>query len=189
MQKEIILRDKKIAYTFRKSRRVRRVRLAVYCDGSIVLTAPHSLGENAAERFISEKAGWLISKLHFFSQLPKNLVSHYTKKDYLKYKEQAFALIESKVRALNEVYGYSYRKINIRNQKTRWGSCSRKGNLNFNYKILFLPEKMQDYIIVHEICHLKEFNHSKNFWALVAQRIPDHATVRRELKRGGLNFY
>ncbi len=189
MQKEIILRDKKIAYTFRKSRRVRRLRLAVYCDGSIVVTAPAYLGETAAERFISEKAEWLFSKIRFFSQLPANPISRYTKKDYLKYKEQAFALIESKVRALNEVYGYSYRKINIRNQKTRWGSCSRKGNLNFNYKILFLPEKMQDYIIVHEICHLKEFNHSKNFWALVARTVPNHVAIRKELKRGGLNFY
>jgi predicted metal-dependent hydrolase len=189
MQKEITLRDKKIAYTFRKSYRSRRLRLAVYCDGSIVLTVPAFLREGAAERFIYEKAGWLLSKLYFFSQFKPNPISRYTKADYLRYKERASIFIAGKVRQLNTVYGYHYRKINVKNQKTRWGSCSRGGNLNFNYKILFLPEKMQDYIIAHEICHLKEFNHSKNFWALVARTVPDHAAVRKELKRSGLNFY
>ncbi|MGB7958015.1 MAG: M48 family metallopeptidase [Minisyncoccia bacterium] len=188
MQKEITLRDKKIVYTFRKNRRTRRLRLAVSCDGSIVLTAPASLREGVAERFIFEKAEWLLSKLHIFSQFTANPISRYTKADYLRYKEEAAIFIAGKVRQLNAVYGYRYGKINIKNQKTRWGSCSRGGNLNFNYKILFLPEKMQDYIIAHEICHLKEFNHSKSFWSLVARVVPDHATVRKELKRSGMNF-
>ena len=82
----------------------------------------------------------------------------------------------------NQIYGFQYNKINIRNQKTRWGSCSKKGNLNFNYKIALLPEKYADYIVVHELCHLKEFNHSRSFWNLVARTIPDFRERKKRIK-------
>src|SRR3989344_4944712 len=98
---------------------------------------------------------------------------------YLLHKEHARALILGKVNHFSGLYGCTLNKIFIKNQRTCWGSCSKKGNLNFNYKILFLPEKAQDYIIVHEVCHLKEFNHSKRFWDLVAKTIPDYLEIRR----------
>ena len=74
---------------------------------------------------------------------------------YLKHKNQALELVIARVNFFNNIYKFNFNKINIRNQKTRWGSCSTRGNLNFNYKILFLSEKARDYIIVHEICHLE----------------------------------
>jgi predicted metal-dependent hydrolase len=110
------------------------------------------------------------------------------RRDYLKHKESARALVAERVLHFNKIYQHSYNKIAIRNQKTRWGSCSSKGNLNFNYKILFLPEALRDYVIVHELCHLKEFNHSKKFWDLVAVAIPDHSEVRKELKSHGFGL-
>lgn len=106
-----------------------------------------------------------------------------TAKDYAKHKSAALALATRKAKQFSELYGVHYNKISIKNQKTMWGSCSRKGNLNFNVKIVLLPEYFQDYIIVHEICHLKEFNHSPRFWALVAQSVPDHKRLRKGLKR------
>ncbi|MFH0739628.1 MAG: M48 family metallopeptidase [bacterium] len=107
-----------------------------------------------------------------------------SKKDYLKYREQALALAQNRIEHFNKVYGLKYNKISIKNQKTRWGSCSKKGNLNFNYKIVLISERLADYIIVHELCHLKEFNHSQKFWNLVGQEIPDYLEIRKELKKG-----
>ena len=79
-------------------------------------------------------------------------------------------------------YGLSYKKISIKRQKTRWGSCSRAGNLSFNYWITFLPSRLLDYVVVHEICHLKEFNHSRKFWTLLAETFPDYAVLKKQLR-------
>ena len=102
---------------------------------------------------------------------------------YLKYKEFARRLVNERIEYFNSVYGFKVGRVAIRNQKTRWGSCSKRGNLNFNYKIVLLPSHLADYIIVHEICHLGEFNHSKRFWSLVAKTVPDYLKVRKELKK------
>ena len=104
------------------------------------------------------------------------------RRHYLKYKEQARTLIEERLNYFNQFYNLEVCRVSVRNQKTRWGSCSSKGNLNFNYKILFLPRDAADYIIVHELCHLKEMNHSKNFWALVSQTFPNYKYIRKNLK-------
>ena len=82
----------------------------------------------------------------------------------------------------NAHYGFSFGRVAIRDQRSRWGSCSKKGNLNFNYRLLFLPLPLVDLVIVHELCHLKEFNHSSAFWALVEQTIPDLALRRNALR-------
>ena len=79
-------------------------------------------------------------------------------------------------------HGMVVGRIAIRNQKSRWGSCSKKGNLNFNYKILFLPPDIVDYIIVHELCHLRQFDHSPKFWALVGETIPNYQQLRARLR-------
>ncbi len=102
--------------------------------------------------------------------------------EYMQHKEQARALAVSRLQLFNEKYGFSIKKISIKNQKTMWGSCSRKGNLNFHYKIALLPDYLADYIIVHELCHLEEFNHSRVFWGLVARSIPNHRELRGKLK-------
>jgi len=73
--------------------------------------------------------------------------------------------------------------VKIRDQSSRWGSCSWKGNLNFSYKLVLLPEHLADYVVVHELCHLREMNHSPRFWALVSQTVPDYRAKRRELKK------
>lgn len=187
VQKEIILRDKAISYSFRKSRRARRICLVVHRDGSIVLTSPIGMPEMLAERFIRQKMPWIISKLDFFSHLPKNSIPCLGRKDYLKLRERARVFVMQKLRELNAIYGFEYHAVSIRNQKTCWGSCSRKGNLNFNFRIIFLPEKLQNYVIVHELCHLKELNHSPQFWALVARTVPNWAVVRQELKTNRLD--
>jgi len=189
MKKQIALQNKKVAYTLRKSKRARRMRLAVYCDGSVVVVTPHDLQETVAERFIREKTEWLFSKLAFFKQFEGKSVVRYSYHDYLKHKDSALVLVQEKVNYFANKYGYQYNNIRIKNQKTCWGSCSRKANLNFNYKILFLSENIQNYIVAHELCHLKEFNHSKRFWKLVATVMPNYLEIKHELKRSGVSFY
>jgi predicted metal-dependent hydrolase len=93
------------------------------------------------------------------------------------------ALAHERLAHFNQQYGLAIGKISIRNQKTRWGSCSREGNLSFNYRILYLPSAERDYIIVHELCHIAEHNHSPAFWALVSRALPDAKLIRKELRR------
>ena len=105
------------------------------------------------------------------------------KKQYEKYKETARALAKSRIEYFNKFYGFKVGRIAIKNTKTRWGSASKKGNLNFNYKIALLPSDMADYVLVHELCHLGEFNHSVRFWNLVARVLPDYKEIRKKFKK------
>ena len=104
-------------------------------------------------------------------------------KHYLEHKEAARGFVHARVATWNEIYGFQFNRIAIRNQRSCWGSCSEHRNLNFNYKLLFLPEHLADYVIVHELCHLQEFNHSPNFWNLMARALPDYKELRKELRR------
>lgn len=182
MKRQIELHKKKIEYTLKVSRWAKRMRLAIYCDGNFVVTVPKNLSQNIVEQFIIGKSQWVIDKLEYFKKIP-NRVFENTKKDFQKYKEGALFLAQKRIEYFNQIYGFNFNRINIKNQKTRWGSCSRKGNLNFNYKIALLPQKLSDYIIVHELCHLKEFNHSHKFWNLVAKTVPDYLDLREKIRK------
>jgi len=98
------------------------------------------------------------------------------------YRQQAERLIKAKADELCPRLGVTYSRIVIRAAKTRWGSCSRKGNLNFNWKLMMAPEPVIDYVIVHELAHLREMNHSKKFWKLVADHCPQWRKRRQWLK-------
>jgi len=103
-------------------------------------------------------------------------------------REQARNFVESKISYFNKFYNFNINRVAIKNQKTRWGSCSSKGNLNFNYKVMYLKQELADYLIVHELCHLKELNHSKRFWALVYKTIPNYDKINKELKKTPIRF-
>ncbi|MEI6480632.1 MAG: M48 family metallopeptidase [bacterium] len=100
----------------------------------------------------------------------------------LRYGEEARGLALSRLEYFNQFYNFKYGTVRIKAQTTRWGSCSSKGNLNFNYKMALLPPHLVDYLVVHELCHLGEFNHSQNFWDLVGKTIPNYLELRAELK-------
>jgi predicted metal-dependent hydrolase len=183
MKGEINLKNQKVEYELRRSKRARHMRLAVYCGGSLVVTAPENLNFSKIENFILKKAEWVLEKIGIMAKRKKSRVFFgSSQREYKKLKNQALALAKIKVEKFNAAYGFQYNKISIRNQKTRWGSCSKKGNLNYNYKIIHLPEDLADYIIVHELCHLKEFNHSKNFWDLVSIAVPDCRERRKKIR-------
>lgn len=179
MKKKIELKGEKVSFIFRKTNRSRTMRLTVHCDGAVTASVPRHLSENTIENFILRKSAWIISKIAYFKKkirLPND------RTNYLKNKAKASSLISERIKYFNQTYNFSFKKISVKNQKTRWGSCSRKKNLNFNYRILFLPGKIADYIVVHELCHLKEFNHSRDFWQEVGKTIPEYCQARKELK-------
>lgn len=103
--------------------------------------------------------------------------------DYLLYKEKARQLVWQRLVFLNKIYQAEYFRVSIRDQRSRWGSCSKKGNLNFNYRLIHLPPELCDYLIVHELCHLIEFNHSQKFWDQVAKTFPNYRELRMRLKK------
>lgn len=149
----------------------------------ILVTIPNRIAESAAEKFIREKGMWIIEKLDELknSELRPRIVLD--KKSYKQEKEKARKLIVERVNHFGNLYGFKFERIAIRAQRTRWGSCAKNGNLNFNYKMMYLPEEIMDYIIVHELCHLDQFNHSKRFWFLVSEIIPNYRELRRKLKK------
>jgi predicted metal-dependent hydrolase len=200
VERIITLGSKNIKYYLSRSSRAKYLRITVSHHPScyfskpaseatsanqarVAVTVPGGMDFAEAENFLRQKASWLLRKIKL-AQEKKPVVSlpKSSRREYLRCKEKALELAKRKIEELNTVYNFRYQRVSIRNQKTRWGSCSRKGNLSFNYKIVYLPEKYLNYLIVHEICHLKEFNHSKRFWDLVVQTIPDYKDIRKEFR-------
>ncbi len=98
------------------------------------------------------------------------------------YKKKAEEVIHDRLQFYNEHYGLRYNRVSFRNQKTRWGSCSSAKNLNFNWRLIMAPIEIIDYVVVHELCHLKYMNHSAAFWKLVSERMPNYKEMRKWLK-------
>lgn len=182
--KKITLKNEKIEYTVRKHRRAKRLKLAISCDGNCVVTLPWYMGMGSAEQFVQQNAAWVLEKLKTMKKIGRqSIFSRNNANEYQKLKEYARVMVLKRLEKYAEIYGFKYNKVTIRNQKTRWGSCSSKANLNFNYKIVLLPQRYADYVIVHELCHIKEFNHGKRFWNLVAETFPDYEKIVAELKK------
>ena len=134
-------------------------------------------------RFLQSRSRWFLSALAKARLNPSIFSRHHSGKELALYKRQARKLVEDRLEYFNQYYNFEFKQIAIRNQSTRWGSCSSAKNLNFNYRICLLPGELADYIIVHELCHLSEMNHSVKFWRLVERTIPGHKKLRKELKR------
>lgn len=171
----------KIQYILKRSGRVKNIRLSVSFDG-VVVTAPNLCDENFIEDFIRKNSAWINGKLKSFSGLEGKMIIRTNRRDYLKYKEQTRKLVKERIAHFNEFYGFKFNRIAIRNQKTLWGSCSGDGNLNFNYALVKIDSVLVDYVIVHEMCHLWHFNHSRDFWELVGKVVPDYKIKRKALK-------
>ena len=167
MKKQLKIQNEEIDYILRTSKSAKRMRLTIYKDGSLVVTKPYGLPNIFVNSFLRNKAAWVLSKIEHFKRFKRIKNVKNDKAHYLKHKE-ARSFIESKIREINQYYKFDYKRISIRNQATRWSSCSQNGNLSFNCRLLFLPQKIVEYVVAHEICHLKEMNHSAGFWKLVS---------------------
>lgn len=182
IEKSINLAGQRIAYTKYKRRGTRYLRISVSGEGAIAVAAPWHINQRAIDAFLREKAAWIFEKLQYFQEHPEHITTKGTQAHYRRYKEEARARVHARLRHYNQFYQLTWQRIAIRNQKTCWGSCSVRGNLSFNYKVALLPERLADYVIVHELCHLRELNHSPKFWRLVAHTLPDYAALKKELR-------
>lgn len=169
-----------IQYTHKISTRARGMRISVGVGGEVVVTTPRFVTSGMVDRFVTKHSDWISRHV---ARARLRTVMRIPRKDVAALKKQALELAESRCAYFARHYGLTYKKISIRAQKSRWGSCSTVGNLSFNYKIAIIPRHLADYIVVHEICHRAHMNHSKKFWDLVAQTMPDHRQMRKELRR------
>lgn len=169
-------------YTIKKHPRAKHIRISVRKDGSVTVTVPKRVAKKHGEAFVREKADWIRKRIEEQENSPSGLLLRGSEEEYQQYKEAARTLVHRRLEELNQVYGFEYGRVSIRNQRTRWGSCSAKGNLNFNYRIVFLTPQQQDYIVAHELCHLQQMNHSPAFWELVEQAIPNARVIAREVR-------
>jgi len=178
--------ESSIKYTLIRSRRARRLRITIYPDLKVKVTAPILTSPASIERFVSDKKDWIGKKLDYFRKHPVTTAGSLLRKrsrvQFRDNKEKARVLITSRLEYFRASRGFNFGKVRIGNQKSRWGSCSRRGNLSFNYKIIYLPPELQDYLIVHELCHTKEFNHSRKFWDLVESIMPGCKELRKRLR-------
>ncbi len=185
MNRTIALGTTTYAYTLRQDRRAKRLRLSVSAGGTLAVSAPAWVSGDAVERFLIAHAEWIGEQVRRFSRLVPHPFSHGGKREYARYKDAARVLVIARLAHFNQYYGFTYHRISIRNQKTRWGSCSKQGNLSFNYRIALLPPALADYVILHELCHLGAFDHSARFWSLVERSLPDFRERRRALRQLG----
>ncbi|MDQ3076213.1 MAG: M48 family metallopeptidase [bacterium] len=169
-------------YIIKSRKGTRGVHIAVHADGQVVVIKSRRVPDFLVRSFVKNKESWILEQVKKAEQRPKKLLAHYSAKDFKEKKERSLVLVRERVSYFNQFYNLEVKNITIRNQKTRWGSCSGKKNLSFNYKIVFLPQELQDYIIVHELCHLKEMNHGKAFWDLVTLQIPEHKVCSEKIK-------
>ena len=182
MKKEsLLVLDQTIPYSIRISERAKRLRVAVYVDGDVVVTKPVGTTTEKLKKFLETKKHWILKKIELnttvISGLRENSSEHFEE-----HQEKALNSVSKKVAYWSEQLGYKYTNIAVRQLKSRWGSCSSEGNLSFNYKIIFLPENIQDYVVVHELCHTKQPNHSKKFWSLMERSLPNYEKMRSTIK-------
>ncbi len=169
-------------YTLIRSGR-KTVAVQITPAGEVLLRCPRRMPLREAEAFLQSRAPWVeahLAKIAARPQLPK-----LTEEEIRALAARAKKDLPGRVEKFAPLVGADWGRITIRSQKSRWGSCSAKGNLNFNCLLMLCPEEVRDYVVVHELCHRKELNHSPRFWAEVARVMPQYALCRRWLKENG----
>ena len=190
IKKSIKLLNQNTDYYLKVNKKSKNLKIAINSDGECIVTVPRYVPQFIINHFVESKSKWILDKIEHFRHLKGGVFKSRDEKhkEYLKYKSKALLIAKTRLEYFNQRYHYTWNQTSVKNQKTRWGSCSSKKNLNFNYKIALLPAKQVDYIIIHELCHLKEMNHSKNFWNLVAFSMPDYQEVRNDLRQNGFKL-
>lgn len=169
------------------------VAIQINPDFSVTVRVPRYASDREIRKILREKADWIekhleqmkMQKARYESQQEDRMANQLTNADIRELADKALEYIPRRVRYFSEIVGVDYGRITIRNQKTRWGSCSAKGNLNFNCLLMLTPPEVIDYVVVHELCHRLEMNHSKAFWSQVERVLPDYKQARRWLKTNG----
>ena len=167
-------------YTLIRSRR-KTLSVEITPRGEILVRAPARMAKRDIESFLASRHDWIRAHLAKLEPAPEPL----TPEQLRHLSAEAKRIIPEKAARYADLLGVTFGRISIRSQRSRWGSCSAQGNLNFNCLLMLAPEEILDYVIVHELCHRREMNHSQKFWAAVEQILPDHRRYRQWLKAHG----
>lgn len=170
-----------IIYSNRKT-----IAIELKMDG-ILVRAPKGMSRHKINAFINEKRSWIEKHLEKMQERKASLeqVQPFTMDEIRELANKALLIIPAKVKKYAPLIGVDYGRITIRNQRSRWGSCSGKGNLNFNCLLMLFPEEVIDYVVVHELCHRKHMNHSADFYAEVERVFPEYRRCQKWLKENG----
>ena len=170
-------------YTLIRSRR-KTLSIEITPRGEILVRAPSRMSRRDIQYFLESRRDWIAAHLAKLEPAPEPLSTA----DLQLLSARAKETIPPRAAAFAAQLDVSFGRITIRSQKTRWGSCSVQGNLNFNCLLMLAPEAVLDYVIVHELCHRKQMNHSAQFWAEVERILPDYTEPRNWLKQQGANL-
>ena len=175
-------------FTYELIRAKRRsMSLKVDLDGTITVRAPYRTPVQTADWFVEGHRDWIEVRLKAGERIVAERPS-YTDQERAEGRKRAAEAIRARCSHYASLMGVSYGTITIREQKTRWGSCSAKGNLNFNWKLVLMPPEILDYVVVHELAHRLQMNHSAAFWAGVGKILPDYRERRQWLKVNGQKY-
>ena len=142
------------------------ISIKVNKDLTVTVRAPIFTSDNEISEILKTKESWISKCIEQIKRENEELskVDYFSAEEIGELSDKALDYIPGRVKYYSDIMEVTYGKITIRNQKTRWGSCSGKGNLNFNCLLMLMPPEVIDYVVVHELCHRKEMNHSKAFW-------------------------
>lgn len=157
--------------------------LQITPQGQVIAHAPRQMSTDEIRRFVESKGPWIAKNLQKIHSRPKLPTLTPAQLELLAHR--AVQVIPARAAHYAPLVGVTYGKITLRNQRTRWGSCSGAGNLNFNVLLMLAPPEVLDYVVVHELCHRLEMNHSPRFWAEVARVLPDYQVCLQWLKENG----
>ncbi|MFH1683961.1 MAG: YgjP-like metallopeptidase domain-containing protein [Candidatus Margulisiibacteriota bacterium] len=161
----------------------RSLALIVTDEAKLVIRAPHRLSEEQILNFVGQKRKWIERKIAEISNRPRPRLLSEDEKD--SYRRLACRIIPERVKYYSELTGLQPGLVKISNARKRWGSCGSKGTINISWRLMLMPAEVIDYVVVHELVHLVERNHSRRFWRRVAEIIPDYKLHRRWLRRHG----
>ena len=159
--------------------------LEIRRDGTLLVRAPGNLPRREIQRFLREKEDWIRRHLAQMEQRREAAREPYSPEQLRAFADRAKEIIPQKLSHFAPLVGVDYGKVTIRSQHSRWGSCSSKGNLNFNCLVSLCPPEVVDYVVVHELCHRKQMNHSAAFWSEVERVLPDYRLRKQWLKDHG----
>lgn len=163
----------------------RTIAVQIKGNGRVIVRAPLRMSRAEIDRFVRSKADWIRRHLEAVRQRQSQPVQPLTLAQLQQLTSAAQQDIPQRVQRYAAIAGVRVGRITIRCQKTRWGSCSSRGNLNFNCLLMLCPEAVRDYVVVHELCHRRELNHSPRFWSEVERVMPDYAVRRAWLREHG----
>ena len=169
-----------------RSRR-KTISIQVVSPEHVVVRAPKRAAKRDIEEVLEKNRGWIDKQIEkaIAEEKQKENIRTLSELELRELADRAADVFKRKVEYYAPIVGVTYGRVTIRNQKTRWGSCSSKGNLNFNVALMRAPIEVLDYVVVHELCHRIHLNHSREFWKEVERVLPDYKKQEKWLKDNG----